>query len=253
MSETAYNVAGVIAINTELMIIDCNNIRELNIHCRSMGTTGVVTPQWSSEPTFTVPIGGNITSSLGVTAVTFNAAGVFNSPVYARYCRLRLTTATTAGTTTITAQGVAFASTKAVALMGTSVISGAVTTSGTVAIAPITTQGFSTYYTFVMAATVNNTLVATGARVVGSIAMSNNTAAVVFLKLFNKATAPIAGTDVPVSTHMIPANSTITIPVATAGMRFTSGLGYAVTNLMAITDNTPIPTANAVSIAINYL
>lgn len=96
---TTYNVAGVIAIDTDLMIIDCQQNCTLSIQCSSMGTTGVVTPAWSNDGTNYVA--ATIMTPAGATATTFNAAGVWTTPVLARWFRLRLTTATTAGTTTL--------------------------------------------------------------------------------------------------------------------------------------------------------
>lgn len=98
---TTYNVAGVIAINTVLMTIDCRRIRQLSWHCTSMGTTGVVTPEWSNDPTAATWQACTSFTSAGAAATTFNAAGLWNVPVQAAYFRLRLSTATTAGTTTI--------------------------------------------------------------------------------------------------------------------------------------------------------
>lgn len=100
-----YSVAGVIAINTDLLVIDCSQFRSLHIQCNSMGTTGVVTVQWSNEPTFAQPITATLFTETGATATTFNAAVLRVANVTARYCRLRLTTATTGGTTTLNCWG----------------------------------------------------------------------------------------------------------------------------------------------------
>lgn len=98
-----YNVAGVIAINTDLLIIDCAMIRGLSIQAISIGTTGVVTPSWSNDLTNWQP--ATLATQAGATATTIAAAGLWATNVYGRFLRLRLTTATTAGTTTITVQG----------------------------------------------------------------------------------------------------------------------------------------------------
>lgn len=95
----SFTQAGVIALNTILMNIDCSSFRGLNIQCTSMGTTGVVIIEWSNDNV-------NWSASynfLNASAVqnTFNAAGLFKTEVFARYMRLRVSTATTAGTTTI--------------------------------------------------------------------------------------------------------------------------------------------------------
>lgn len=95
----SYNVAGVIAINTVLLQLDCLRYRLLSLQCTSMGTTGAVTPEWSLDGTNWVT--ATIATQAGATATSFNAAGLWAVPVFARYFRLRLSTATTAGTTTI--------------------------------------------------------------------------------------------------------------------------------------------------------
>lgn len=101
---TTYSQAGVIAINTDLLVIDCAGLRGLSIQCASMGTTGVVTPAWSDDGT-NYPASATLMTPAGALASTFNAAGLWVTRVYGRYLRLRLTTATTAGTTTIHVQG----------------------------------------------------------------------------------------------------------------------------------------------------
>lgn len=96
-----YNVAGVIPINTDLMVLDCADAGYVSIQCTSMGTTGVVTPQWSNDINFTAtPTGATLTTPSGGSAATITAAGLWTTQVVARYLRLRMTTATTAGTTT---------------------------------------------------------------------------------------------------------------------------------------------------------
>jgi len=99
-----YSVAGVIAINTDLAFIDCAQYRAISLQCVSMGTTGVVTPQFSDDGG-TTWVGGQLIPATGAVATTFNAAGLWIVPVVGRLLRLRLTTATTAGTTTLRALG----------------------------------------------------------------------------------------------------------------------------------------------------
>ena len=103
MTTTTYNVAGVIAINTVLMTVDCQSDAGVSIQCTSMGTTGVVTPSWSND-NVTWIAATNLVTQAGVPITTFASAGLWTAQVMARYFRLQLTTATTAGTTTIYAQ-----------------------------------------------------------------------------------------------------------------------------------------------------
>lgn len=103
-SAQRYSVAGVIAINTVLLTLDLKAHQSVIIQCSSMGTTGVVTPEWSQDNATWV--GARFWTSAGVDATTFNAAGMWAVPRMARYLRLRLSTATTAGTTTIDAAAI---------------------------------------------------------------------------------------------------------------------------------------------------
>jgi hypothetical protein len=96
---TSYTQAGVIAINTVLATLDCSQYRSVSIQCVAMGTSGVVTPEWSNDNTNWQA--ATILTQAGATATTFNAAGLWVVPVQARYLRLRLSVATTAGTTTL--------------------------------------------------------------------------------------------------------------------------------------------------------
>lgn len=96
----SYSVAGVIAINTVLMTIDCQSHRSLSIQLTSLGTTGVITPEWSNDGTnWSTATTTSFTGGVGTTytGAAFNAVNVIG-----RYFRLRMSTATTAGTTTVT-------------------------------------------------------------------------------------------------------------------------------------------------------
>ena len=104
----SYSTAGVIAINTDLLVIDCLGLSSVIVHCTSMGTTGVVTAAWSNDKA-DYPASATLMTPAGVNAATFNAAGIWSTQVWGRYLRLRLTTATTAGTTTLMVYGTALA------------------------------------------------------------------------------------------------------------------------------------------------
>lgn len=90
------------------------------------------------------------------------------------------------------------------------------------------------------AATVNETSVKGSAGQVYAIHVANNHATnKAYLKLYNKATAPTAGTDVPVATHLIPASGARDIPVS-YGDAFATGIGYAITGGAADSDTTAV-------------
>ena len=94
------------------------------------------------------------------------------------------------------------------------------------------TAGGATPYKLVSAATTNATNVKASAGTVYMITASNVNAAARYLKLYNKASAPTVGTDVPVLTLIIPGNTAgagTNIPVPTVGINFGTGISFALT------------------------
>ena len=88
-----------------------------------------------------------------------------------------------------------------------------------------------TPFRLVSAASTNATNVKASAGAVGFLWAVNLNAAVRYLKLYNKASAPTVGTDTPIATLPIPASATgagFMIPIP-GGVAFTTGIAYAVT------------------------
>lgn len=100
-----------------------------------------------------------------------------------------------------------------------------VTGSGTFLVSPATSTG----YALVSAASTNGALIITGSKVVGECSVFNPTAALIYVKLYNKATAPTVGTDVPLVTIPVPVNGLVSLDLGQLGKRFTLGLGIAIT------------------------
>lgn len=244
----SYSQAGVIAINTTLMTIDCLQYKSLMIHCTSMGTTGVVTVQWSNSADFTGATTATLFSETGATSTTFNAAVLRGTHVMARYCRLRLTTATTGGTTTIVVQG----SQQAIGpasqqVQGSVTVSGSLTSGGTVTNTPVTpTQSFIN-----SAATTNATSVKASAGTVWNIVCYNANAAVRYVKFYNLAVAPTVGTSTPVFVIAVPATGTAQISPGSNGIRFGTGIALAITTGAGDADATAVA-ANEIKVATAY-
>lgn len=243
MQAFTYSVAGVIVINTDLMVIDCSQLRSLYIQCTSMGTTGVVTPAWSNDGATWVT--ATLLSEAGAASTTFNAASLRAVNVRARYFRLRLTTATTAGTTTIYVTG---SQTDASPIITTQPVSGTVTatvTGGTTL--PVTpTQTFTS-----SAASTNATTTKASAGTVWSVIATNTNAAVRYLKLYNKASAPTVGTDVPVLTIPLAVGVPTQINGGSNGIRFGTGISWALTTGATDADTGAVA-ANEIKVAIAY-
>lgn len=95
-----FTQTGVIAINTVLMTIDCANFKYVNAQYTSIGTSGVVTHQWSNDGAQwnAAPL---VSITTQAQATTVSATGAYSGLAQGRFFRMLLTTATTAGTTTI--------------------------------------------------------------------------------------------------------------------------------------------------------
>jgi hypothetical protein len=100
-----YNSAVVVPINTHTFDLDFGEVLNdsdgtaLSLHVISIGTSGVITVTQSNNETgnFVAISGENVNS--GAVVFTINAAGLYVIPIAARFIRVTMTTATTAGTT----------------------------------------------------------------------------------------------------------------------------------------------------------
>lgn len=104
------------------------------------------------------------------------------------------------------------------------------------------------------AATTNATSVKASAGQVYLIQATNINAAVRYLKLYNKASAPTVGTDVPVLTLLLPASATIPTPLyieAEQGIQFTTGIALALTTGIADGDSAAVA-ANEIIVSLFY-
>jgi hypothetical protein len=105
-------------------------------------------------------------------------------------------------------------------------------------------------FTLNSAATTNATSVATGSRVLFSITAFNANAAVRYLKLYNKATAPVPASDRPVIVVAIPATGTVHLPMF-MGSQFPLGIALLLVTGAADTDATAVA-ANDIKVALSY-
>lgn len=234
ITETAYSLAGVIAINTDLLIIDCTDFSSLSIQVTSMGTAGVITPNWSNDgSTYNT---ANFSTPAGALVSTLTAAGIWRTEVCGKYLRLRLTTATTGGTTSLVVHG--RKSPMANAAQG--VLAGASAS----LIGDVSMQyragstGAASGTHIVSAATANPTVVkASAGRVVGW-SFANTTASWRYVKLHNQTTTPTAGTGV-VRTIAIPPNG-VNVQSLPGGIAFTTGIALTTVTGAADSDATVV-------------
>lgn len=102
------------------------------------------------------------------------------------------------------------------------------------------------------AATTNATNVKATAGKIGNLVVTNLTTTTKFLKLYNKATAPTVGTDIPVLTYPLLPEETIDLFTSGLGLSFATGIGYAITGALADADTTAIG-ANEIIINMQYV
>lgn len=101
------------------------------------------------------------------------------------------------------------------------------------------------------AASTNITAVKTSPGSIASVSVYNGNAAVRYLKLYNKATAPVLASDVPVVTLPIAPSGNLTIEPP-GGINFSLGIHYAITSGVADTDTGAV-SANDVHGLITYI
>ncbi len=88
-------------------------------------------------------------------------------------------------------------------------------------------------------ASTNATSLKSGAGTIEEIVLFNSTAAAIYFKVYDKATAPTVGTDTPAFTVQVPANGQAIIPAAIA-KPFVNGVAYAITGAVADSDTTAV-------------
>lgn len=101
------------------------------------------------------------------------------------------------------------------------------------------------------AASTNGTSAKASAGDVFSVHAYNTTVGVLYLKLYNKASAPTVGTDVPTHTFAIPANAGINF-VFPHPLYFSTGIAYALTGLPADADTTALTAGGVTGVVISY-
>ncbi len=82
--------------------------------------------------------------------------------------------------------------------------------------------------------------------------VSNTAGSSRYVKLYNKASAPTVGTDVPVLTIKVATDDVVSINVGSQGLRFTTGIALAITANAVDTDTTAIG-ASEVKVLMAYL
>jgi hypothetical protein len=193
------------------------------------GVTWVALPAFNAALVTAVPI----TAAITPTASTI----IYTVPLRCTFFRLRISTTITGGSIRAFTRISTESWTATAQLVGNNTAANLqATVSGTTTSTPATPTPLNINST----ATTNATLVKGGAGTLYNLGASNTGAAAAFIKLYNKATAPTVGTDVPVLTLVVPAGGNADFDLGPMGHRFATGIGLAITNLAADTDTTAV-------------
>jgi len=229
--------------------------------------TGALTLQGTLDGVVWVTIGGtpllNVATGAGSATIASATQGIFQAEC-AGFSQVRVTAlAAVTGTAVVTMRANAVAGVTNIAdplpsganTLGAVNIAAGQTLGTVTTLATMTTGNVQTIpqtSLFVnSAASVNNTLVKGGAGQLFTVTISNNGAAAAFVKFYNKATAPVAGTDTPVMVIPVPATGNVSLQFGTVGQQFATGIGLAITNLIADADATAVA-AGQVKVALTF-
>lgn len=216
------------------------SLSNLDPSTAAIQVTGVFTAtlvvQASLDGVNWVTLGGTPLVNINTAAYAANitAAGIWQAdPAGFAYIRVTCSayTSGTAVVTLIQTAGVGLVALDAPLPTGANVI-------GTVN--ATTTPLAATAFSLNSAATTNATSVKATAGSLYTLNITNFSAAAKFVKLYNKATAPTVGTDVPLQTIEVAANASRQIEYGALGVRFTTGIGYAITGLQPDADATAV-------------
>jgi hypothetical protein len=122
----------------------------------------------------------------------------------------------------------------------------------TVTLLPTETDNGLLAFKLVTAATTNPTSVKASAGKVYLLDMFNSDTVGYWVKMYNKASAPTVGTDVPVASRFVPAGGGAVIATA-EGIPFTTGIAFGTTLNATDADTTVVTTANKLVINIRYI
>lgn len=166
-----------------------------------------------------------------------------------KWVRVRAT-AHTSGTAAYIIQPASYATEPipAAQVSGTQPVSGSLTSAGTTTNTPTTPTGS----TINSAASTNATSVKASAGTLYSLFASNTGAAVAYVKIYNKASAPTVGTDTPILVLAVPATGNASANLGALGHRLATGIALAITT-GALDSDTGAVAANQVKALVSYL
>lgn len=222
----------------EFVLPSTNSEQYKFISMQLIGTwVGTVTFEGSNDNTTFYSIATTDPAANSTGAVFATANRIVKIPVLTKYIRARVS-AYTSGTISANAFGhLDENSSGLVSTLGEITISGG----------PV-----ETLHQVITAATKNETSVTTGATRLRTFSLVNGVATLRFVKLYDKASAPVAGTDTPIATITMSPNSESNFSLPGGGLNFSLGFAYAVTLGVANSDTTADSVVGAITGILGY-
>jgi hypothetical protein len=236
-----YTATGAVANGTILVpSTDCSLLREVSVHLVSAGSGFFFRLELSNNNINWVTCPAFVSNGVVSIAQYGTAGAIYTYNLLgARFFRIVQAATQTAGTTTL----VAYASQQATPKLYQSV-------TGSVTAAPNTGSAPQLPSSYISLAGTNALVISAGASNFFALFITNTTAFMKFVKVYNRGTLPTIGTDVPTWTIGVPPMATIDISNSFAGARFLSGISIGITGGYAVTDTTPVAAGDVI---VNWL
>lgn len=248
------NVPAGTAPENSAVLATLSNADYNTLAIQTVGTyTGALSLQVSVNGKNWITLGGNVFLNVGTGAwsatIPSAAQAIYQADVtgfgFARITALAAVTGSVV--ISVSASEGAGLVKLATGLPGTSAVSGTVIAQQSATAA----NGATTTY-LNAAAGDNNTLIKATAGTIYAIVATNQTAQAKSVKLFAKATAPVAGVDTPaIPPIILPPNSTQVFTFGTVGLRFLLGIGVSITGGVLPNDATDL-VAGDVQLTVEY-
>lgn len=252
--EYSFTSAGAVALNTVLVYPpEVGKRKGFSLQVSALGTSGQIAIEGSNNGSAWVIL-RTVNVTTGAVGNALSATGMYVGAIPTRYMRVRMSTASTANPTTLTCLITEEVQNDVAALpslaAGSALIGKTINDmSATIANGP----AFSVARLVAAAATTNATSVKGSAGRVAKIRGHNAKASVVYLKLYNKATAPTVGVDTPFITIPLKASDVFGIDYGNFGLNFSTGIAYAITGAAADNDTTALVANDVVGMSIVYI
>ncbi|MDR3561245.1 MAG: hypothetical protein P4N59_07395 [Negativicutes bacterium] len=240
------NATGAATVNSAVSMTGLNNSATVTIHITANTLNQVLTPQISLDGTNWVALSGTglMNQGTGVQSATIPAGttGLWQAAIGGIYGFRLVEQSACTGSATVLLQSSPAVSANAIDMP----LPTGANTIGTVNLPTPTPHALTS------AATTNATSVKASAGTLYTLTWDNVSASARYLKLYNKASAPTVGTDIPILTIPLAVTSGNSVIFGALGKRFSTGIAYAITGAIAVADTTAIA-AGDVHITMDYV